>query len=832
MAFFFQNDFFISFMQFRKEKFAFGWPGIPARWTSSAKSAVGTALNPASKIWYSISHGILNEIYYPQVDHACTRDAEFLVTDGCVFFSEEKRHTRASVYNFAEGIPGYIIHTSCVENRYHIRKEIVADPTRDSLLMKVSFSQKRNSLLPLRLFFLVAPHLGNHGNDNTGYYGKYKGFPMLIAERKDVSMAVACSSPWLRGSAGFVGFSDGWQDLFQHKQMMWEFERAENGNIALVAEIDLSVVSDFVISIGFGRNSDEAGMRAMSAIYSDYLQLKKQFIKEWRRWQKRLFAIENFKEKVQSSIFRISASLLKVHESKRHPGGLIASLSIPWGYSKGDDELGGYHLVWPRDMVQVAGGLLAAGAFNEARRVLNYLMITQEEDGHWPQNMWLDGSPYWKGIQMDQTASPILLVDLIHREKKMSREEIKQFWPMIKKAAVFLIKNGPATDQDRWEENAGYSTYTLAVEIAALCVAAEFAALNQEEELAVFFKEVAESWNGSVEWWTYVAGTDLAKSCGVDGYYVRINPRDNFFSGADNTTTVTISNRTPADNRCNPFEMVSPDALALVRLGLRQATDERIINTLVVLDKTLKFEGPGGPLWFRYNRDGYGEHKNGDAFNGTGEGRPWPLLTGERGHYELASGNVAFAKALLKTMENYSNSCGLIPEQIWDSPDIPEKELFFGKPSGAAMPLVWAHAEYLKLVRSIQLGYVFDRPTIMSDKKLTNKINEDLFILKIWDSNDLVPLGRNIRILTLLPAEIMLQEGDGEKKARTTNGLSIGINYADFFSDVDFFGLEIFVSVRYLGNVVLAKQEKKIYRSSYFDKFKRIDSRETSLATN
>ncbi|MFP3581742.1 hypothetical protein SB659_19475, partial [Arthrobacter sp. SIMBA_036] len=90
-------------------------------------------------------------------------------------------------------------------------------------------------------------------------------------------------------------------------------------------------------------------------------------------------------------------------------GAIIASLSIPWGSSKGDDDLGGYHLVWTRDLVETAGGLLAAGAHADALEVLDYLVATQEADGHWVQNSWLDGRPYWKGIQMDETAFPILL---------------------------------------------------------------------------------------------------------------------------------------------------------------------------------------------------------------------------------------------------------------------------------------------------------------------------------------------------------------------------------------------------------------------------------------
>ena len=113
--------------------------------------------------------------------------------------------------------------------------------------------------------------------------------------------------------------------------------------------------------------------------------------------------------------------MLRAHESKRVEGGIIASLSIPWGFSKPDDDLGGYHLVWPRDLVETAGGFIAMGAHEHVRRVLRYLQVTQEADGHWSQNMWLDGTPYWHGIQMDETALPILLVDLAARQASSTR---------------------------------------------------------------------------------------------------------------------------------------------------------------------------------------------------------------------------------------------------------------------------------------------------------------------------------------------------------------------------------------------------------------------------
>src|SRR5665213_3487519 len=161
------------------------------------------------------------------------------------------------------------------------------------------------------------------------------------------------------------------------------------------------------------------------------------------------------------------------HESKAVPGGLIASLAIPWGFSKGDNDLGGYHLVWPRDMVETAGALLAAGAHEDVRRVLDYLQATQQPDGHWSQNMWLDGSPYWNGIQMDETALPILLVDLALREKALADVDVSQFWPMVQRAAGYLVRNGPVSPEDRWEEDSGYTPFTIGAQIAALLAAAD-----------------------------------------------------------------------------------------------------------------------------------------------------------------------------------------------------------------------------------------------------------------------------------------------------------------------------------------------------------------------
>ncbi|MBC7695348.1 MAG: glucan 1,4-alpha-glucosidase [Burkholderiales bacterium] len=765
----------------RKEKFAFGWPGIDARWTTSAKSAVGTSLNPNSKVWYSISHGILNEIYYPQVDQACTKDLSLIVTDGKDFFSEEQFDTSHHIKNLADGIPAYHITNSCKNHHYRIEKEIISDPNRDTLLQRIHFFPMNKKRKDLKLFMLLAPHLGNSGAGNTAWVGNYKGLPMLFAQRGEVSLALACSIPWKKGSAGFVGTSDGWQDLKKHKELLWEFERAEGGNVALTGEFDLeeSAGNSFVVALGFGRNPEEAGQRARASIFESFESAKSQFIYEWEGWQKKLFVSAGTK-KESPKYLKISATMLRVHESKRHPGGLIASLSIPWGFNKGDDDLGGYHLVWPRDMVQTAGGLLAANAHKDARRVLNYLQVTQEDDGHWTQNMWLDGAPYWFGIQMDQTALPIMLVDLVNRETKLSEVEVKHFWPMIRKAAGYLAKNGPITEQDRWEENAGFSTFTLAVEISALLIAAEYAVFNNESQLAEFFRETADSWNSSLERWTYVTGSDLAKFVGVEGYYVRISSKEKLDSDLHEEDLLRISNRPPGENTCPANEMVSPDALALVRYGLRAADDPRILNTIKVIDATLKFDHSLGPVWYRYNRDGYGEQVDGSPFNGTGIGRPWPLLTGERAHYEVAAGNYNEAERLMRTMENYANETGLFPEQIWDSADIPEFGLYNGKATGSAMPLVWAHSEYIKLCRSIKSKKIFDMPTQTKERYLTQKLTSNIIIWKFSNKYKYIPKGKILRIHCLASATVRWTTDDWQTTSDiTTLDSGIGVHFAD-----------------------------------------------------
>lgn len=688
-----------------------GWPGIPARWTSADKTGVGTALTALSRVWFTLSHGILNEIYYPRVDQACIRDFGLIVTDGESFFSEEKRDCRHAIEVAEDGVPAFRLFNTCEAGRYRIEKAIITDPDRDVVLQRIQLESLRQSAR-FRVFALLAPHLVNRGAGNTAWTGDYKGVPMLFAEGSGTAIALASSVPWCARSVGFVGASDGWQDLSRYYELRSIYDRAENGNVALTGEIDLSVAENggFTLALGFGRSAEEAALRARASLLGNFHDAMERYVANWRAWQDELRPLDEKHESSVHNAYRMSTMVLRCHEATSLGGGIIASLSIPWGFSKGDDDLGGYHLVWPRDLVETAGALLASDALEDAVRVLTYLQAVQEQDGHWPQNMWLDGTPYWNGVQMDECAFPILLVDLAHRCGALPEGAAGRFWPMVRRAAAFIVQNGPVTGQDRWEEDGGYSPFTLAVEIAALLAAADLADIQGDTDSASFLRETADDWNDRVEWWIYATGGELAKRLGIEGNYVRISPSDVAAAKSPTQGFVPIKNRPPDETNQPASMVISPDALALVRFGLRAPDDPRILDTVRAIDALLKVELPSGPCWRRYNGDGYGEHADGSPFDGTGIGRPWPLLTGERAHFELAAGRLGRARDLLRTLESFSSIGSMIPEQVWNAPDIPERELFFGRPSGSAMPLVWAHAEHIKLRRSLADGKVFDMP--------------------------------------------------------------------------------------------------------------------------
>ena len=758
-----------------KQQTAPGKPGSPSRWTSSQKTGVGTAPTTRSRAWFTLSHGIVNEVYFPNVDKPNTRDFQFIVTDGKSFFSEEKRDTEHHCENIKIGVAGYRILNKCKKGLYEIEKTVFCNPYSSTLIQKVSFKNlsKRN----LKLFLLCAPHIYGYGSKNNAKIQTYKGVKYLSAYRKHIHLAIGCNNPFKKLSCGYVGSSDGWTLLKKDKDLINEYTQALDGNIALCAEIDLETsMGDFEVALSFGTSFDEAAKEAKATFSHNIEHLMKKYIEGWDDIIQKRPSIHFFNSKIKA-LYDTSVMVLNTHLGKIVPGNVIASLSIPWGSSKGDNDLGGYHLIWPRDLVEIAGGFLASGEPERARLILHFLESVQEEDGHWAQCLWHSGKPYWSNIQMDETALPILLAGVLKKKK-----ELRWFdpWPMVQKATLYLLKNGPITLQDRWEENSGYTPFTLACEISALLVAADFFQEKGLKKEAEYIREVADYWNEQIEKWTFVEKTPLCKKLNIEGYYVRITPQDTWPQKIQNT--IEVKNR-PPDHTLQPAsEIISADALALVRFGLRSANDPKILSTVKAIDYLLKKETQTGPVWKRYNEDGYGEHKNGAPFDKTGIGRGWPLLVGERAHYEIAKGNFKEAKKLILAMAEQSGKNHLLPEQIWDDKDIPKKFLFNGKPTLGAMPLVWAHSEFIKCLLSYESKSIFDCPLApvkrYQDTKHPAKVH-------IWKPNHKIrglPAKKGLRIEVFAPCSFHFYFDQHSKNAQTVQLKSnaLGAHYYDF----------------------------------------------------
>ena len=712
-----------------QQNLAFGAPGIDPRWTQSNKVGVGTAYSTASQLWFTLWNGAVTEVYYPTIDQPQIRDLQFLVTDGSHFFHEEKRHLQTKTERLWQHALGYRITNRDPAGRYSIIKEIISDPHTSCLLQRSHLTGDADFIARLKLYALCAPHLLNGGWSNSGYVIEVAGHKLLAANKGDRWMVMGATVPFARLSCGYVGKSDGWQDLFEDYQLDWEFDHATDGNIGLIGQLDLSTTHEFTLGLAFGDSLQRATATLMQSLNTPFEEQKDRFKKQWDRAHRCKDLAATASD--GGSLFKSSVSLLLAHEDKVYSGALIASLSIPWGEVQDDSNSGGYHLVWTRDMVNSAMGLMAAGKAETAIRALTYLMSVQHADGGFAQNFWIDGSSYWQGVQLDEVAFPILLAWKLDEMGELPKAF--DTYPMVIRAAGFLIRQGPATGQERWEENSGYSPSTLACNIAALICAAAFARGRGDETTAQCIEEYADFLKAHIEAWMVTTEGTLVP--GIKRHFVRITPAqpdEPHPNENPNWGKVSISSRPPGTQSEFPTpEVVDPGFLLLVRYGILPADDPLIVDSLKVIDKVLKVETPNGPCWGRYNHDGYGQREDGSAYQGYGQGRAWPLLAGERGHYELAAGHDV--TPYLKAMENFATDTGLLTEQVWDQADLPEAHMRLGEPTGAAMPLMWAHAEYLKLLRSAEEGTVYDLVPLVAERYLENGLPHHS--LEVWKFN-------------------------------------------------------------------------------------------------
>lgn len=756
---------------------AFGHPGIEPRWTHGSKQGIGTAYSVASSIWFTLWNGVLTEIFYPTIDKPQTRDLQYLVSDGESFFHAEKNHLKTEIESIDNSL-GYRVTNSDPKGRYQITKEIISDPHLPCILQHTKLSGQEEILSKLNLYVLCAPHLEIGGWGNNGYVDRVAGKKILVAQKKNSWLAIAATVPFKKLSCGYVGHSDGWQDLNNNYQLDWEFDCAEDGNIALTGELDLSQGKEFTLAIAFGNTAHRAVTNLFQSLDIPYQEQRDRFIEQWHRVCGEFKSLDTVTGD-GGNLYHNSYKMLLAHEDKKYLGAIIASLSIPWGQEKTDDaDYGGYHLVWPRDLYNSATALIAAGYTETPLRTLIYLAALQRKDGGFAQNYWLDGTPDRDSMQLDEVAYPILLAWRLHCDRALRNFDP---YPMVVAAAAYLIKQGPVTPQERWEQTSGYSPATLAVTIAALICAATWMRDRGEAETAKFVEEYADFLECHIEAWTVTTEGTLVPE--IPRHYIRItpaSPEDINPNENPNRGTISIPHRHPDSQQEFPArEIVDPSFLQLVRYGIRHPHHPLIVDSLKVVDRLLKTATPYGAVWKRYNHDGHGQRDDGTAWSGWGTGRSWTLLTGERGQYELAAGNDP--TPYIQAMEGFASCTGLLPEQVWDAPDLPQEHMYCGRPTGSAMPLLWSHSEYIKLLRSAADGRVFDYIPEVGDRYCGQRT--ECQSLEIWKPNrqvNSVKPDYTLRIQTETAFQLEWSADGWQTKEKLNSLVTVlGINYVD-----------------------------------------------------
>ncbi len=736
----------IFFLTSHAQTLAPNGPGKDAQWSSAGKQAVGTSHTLESKIWFTLQGGMLTEVFYPQVDTANVNVLQFVVVNPKTKKVETERDDATHEIKVlrSDSLSFQQINTA-KSGMWKITKTYTTDSERASLLIDVKFESITSSIF----YIYYDPSLNNSGFHDTAWTEN----DALLAQDGDKSSALIANPGFNRGvggkfieelsTNGFLGINDGLTELKKTADGNWEnYSKADNGNVVQVAYVTpnkytatlkgsiasistvMPIRSTFVLS--FGKTPKEALQTARTTLQKGFTKCQTAYEKSWADYVKTLPRVE---PKYQAQ-FNMAAMVLRAFEDKTTRGGNVASLSVPWGGgNNGNETTTGYHLVWSRDLYQVATAQMALGDKAAALRALEFLFkYQQREDGSFPQISWLDGRTVGDSIQMDEISYPLILAYQLGKIDKTTFEK------NIKKSADYIARNGPRTQQERWEEEAGFSPSTIAAEIAGLVCAAEIARINGDEASAKRWLETADNWQSNIENWT---ATRTGKY-GDGNYYLRLSQSGKPDSGE----ILKIGNGAGTfDER----EIVDAGFLELVRLGVKSPDDALIVKSLKVVDEVLRVNTPNGEAWYRYNHDGYGDTYEGNRWNWDttwrGNGHLWTLLTGERGEYELAlqmengkrkmdnpKSKIQNPKLRLDAMLAFANDGLMIPEQIWDKPEIPKRidygfipPLKFGEGNGSATPLAWSMAQFIRLAINLKEGRNLETPDIVFNRYVKKK---------------------------------------------------------------------------------------------------------------
>ncbi|MFC3034087.1 glycoside hydrolase family 15 protein [Pseudoalteromonas fenneropenaei] len=766
------------------EQAAPGAPGDKPYWTYSDKTGIGTSYEAyqngqyadtastgvVSKVWFSIAKGQITETMFGLIHEAQIRDMQFIITgDGFTVTEQDELEVSIDYLDKdADGRPqslAYKVLSKDPAGRFTLEKHIFTDPDSQTLFVRAIVHTERSDL---NLYVNVNPYINNNGLHDSARVTSQG----LVASEQDKVLTLQASVPFAIASVGFSGKSDNLSALKTQQKLAATYTTTgeQTGNVnwlASVGAVKNGQGVDFALSFGASEAMSFAeGSKALKRGYQsvlDHYNGKGEAI-GWQDYLASLTPLANMRSNTADGgkLLNTSALVLKAQEDKSYAGAVIASLSNPWGDTV-SAETGntGYKAVWVRDFYQVAMAFMALGDAETALTAFEYLQkvqVTEHTPGNQGDTGWflqkthVDGELEWVGVQLDQTAMPIMLAWKLWQAGVLSDEKLRHwYYAMLKPAADFLVHGGkakilwndtqitpPATQQERWEEQNGYSPSTTAAVIAGLVTASEIAAAVGDEAAAQYLA-TAKQYNAEVEQTMFTTAGNLPSAQSDGQYFIRIGQDAN-----PNTDKPLNANngRQGLDKRL----IIDGGFLELVRYGVRPADAPSIVASLPEYDdETLEdnlrvkysftFAGEAGtyPGYRRYGNDGYGEDQvtgNNYAQGGKNSpdqrGRVWPFFTGERGHYELAAalqtGTLSNEKrqslknTYVKGMELFANEGMMLPEQVWDNVGKNSKAYALGEGTNSATPLAWTHAEYVKLVRSLTEQQVWDHYPVVAEK--------------------------------------------------------------------------------------------------------------------
>ncbi len=730
------------------------------RWTTGEKYGVGTVADHGasdpSRVWYTLTEGALTEVRFPRVDLMNLRTLDFLVVDtdsDAEYTARTHNETRRddaqdTIERRTEIVEddALVFRQTITErgdgrgHEWSLSVEYAADPEHDALLTELSFEADDDN--EYEVYAIADVALTNTGTQNRGLRlgqpGRYhlvardseahdKGDasdPLLIDEHGNeysIAVALTAASRFDWATVGVAG-SEYLAKLFSEGEMPDSRGSLDDENVVLVGRVGSGTAIGETIALGFAENADTAAAlgEAVGALTRGYETVREGYVDSWESFlDDKSIPTIIADETALANQYKASLMGLRAVEDKTFLGASIASPSVPWGEAVAAEESKGYgyNFVWSRDLYQVFTAFEAVGDVESGIHMLEYIYNHQQDThGFIPQNTYINGRTRWGGEQIDNISFPQVMAYQLWQDG-VEFDDVAYSYHNVKLSSDYVAQNGPATAQERWEEEAGYSPSSIAAEIAGLVCASALAIEVDHDEDALIWLALADDWTASVEDWTATeTGTDLHTHT---PYYVRVTRDGDPEAGH----LRTLANNGPTlDER----EIIDGGFLELCRLGIKPWDDAVVTNSVTEMDDTIRVDTPHGPAFYRYNGDGYGEQGQ-DAEGAPwtvetkGRGRLWPIFTGERAEYELLKGTTDGALAplnLLRTMQGFANSGRMLAEQVWDRDHGTDYNWEFGQGTGSATPLAWSLAQYCRLAHGVDASVPVEMPAVVRRRYL------------------------------------------------------------------------------------------------------------------